>query len=178
MINKEFLIKKIGHLRPLIIKNGEDVDIVSFNNSYFQYTNWSYNYRRTMFDFSEGLIRFNGFVSGQGKFLYTKGLLIDAVSSDILTITVHDDSGEMFYLLSNILDTPKCHIRHKYFRSHWRKGLFHHLERSDIEIKIIKVNHLFLQKFKGRLNKVPTEKDMHLLKMSIFKEVQRETYRL
>lgn len=164
-----FYFKKVGTLKPTFFRIGAHSHTMNVAGVYMSYTNWSNQYRTGMFAVTEG--RVIGFRSGRGSFIANGALLVDTVSGDILTIMVRNSAGNLLYLVSDKLDTPKCIRRYKSFRSHWRKGLFERYERHllalELGVKIVKTKHDFLQKFMLKFNSVPTASQMITIRSKI-----------
>lgn len=174
--NTKLFIGKVGKLAPVNIGSSSNgIHVVNFNQTYMSYSNWSYSFKSALF--GSGSISKIGFASGSGQFLTYGGLIIDKLSNEIISIRVRDEGGQYLQLTSNRLDTPKCPRKYKTFRRHWRVAMFNYLAQPvtdrDSRIKIVKTDHMFLQKFLIQFNVVPTRNDLVKIKKDIYRTARR-----
>jgi len=93
--------------------------------------------------------------SGGTTYIYRGGLIVDARSTHILTLPVINHLGNKMLLVNDTFDTPKCQQRWRAMRTHFRKAM-HMIVEDKPNLKMVKVPHSFLQKFKIQYNYVPS----------------------
>jgi hypothetical protein len=142
------------------------------SNGWFRRSNWSWDLEGCMsYEISSQYYSVGYCVSGIGKFNFRKGILIDCETNELLFVRVKNMYNEnSFWLVSDKFDTPKCPRKYKNMRVHWRKYM---MKMIDYDIKICKINHQSLQKFKANFNYSPTKDEILDLKfkcINVFSE--------
>lgn len=135
---------------------------------YSRASNWSHLFKATMlFESMSSHYNTNPVFckSGLGNFMFARGILLDLDGMNILFMRVVNKHTEgVSWLVSDMFDTPKCPIKYKNIRVHWRRYM---IEMINADSKICKVSNEFLQKFKSTYNYSPNGTEIVDLKHSI-----------
>lgn len=148
---------------------------VSFGAPYSRSTSWSYAFHQAVLDDPNVNVHsyrssISSCFSGRGRFLWKRKLLVEFASVlHILAMEVEDPLERKIYMVSDNFDTPKCPVRYKAMRKHWRKVMYRLIDQN---VKIVKVPHSFLQQFKMQYNYVPKREEIAQLEGSILRLVK------
>lgn len=144
-------LKKHQGFTPVNIEIGRISQTIELGGAYAQSSNWTWLMRRDVQGMERNSNRRACF-SGLGVFMWIGPLILDGSNLQILTIAVTDGNGNKIYMVSDIFDTPRCPRQYKTFRMQWRKAMYQIVANR---VKIVKMPHNFMQKFKVQFNYVP-----------------------
>ncbi len=169
--------KNLGTVKGKVRTTYESRFAVSFGHPYSRSTNWSYAFSQAVMgnlDDSTPRARYQSSISscfsGRGRFLWKDRLLVEFASVlHILAMEIEDPLERKIYMVSDQFDTPKCPVRYKAMRKHWRKVMYGLIDHN---VKIVKVPHSFLQQFKMQYNYVPKRAEIAQLEGSILRLVK------
>jgi hypothetical protein len=164
---KSIHIVKYQGLVPFGMSKEEEVISVPISSTWHQSSNYSWNLRssiaQTMGLHTGGVNYCN---SGGTKFTYKGGLIVESNSGMILTLPVKDPLGNILFMVSDQFDTPRHRRQWRAMRAHFRRAMYT-IVNDRRDVKMVKVPHNFLQKFKIHYNYVPSFKQMDTLKKRI-----------
>jgi hypothetical protein len=153
-------------LIPYGMSPSQDSITVSISSTWHQSSNYSWGLRSSLANHMRVTGSAQYCNSGGTKFTYQGGMIVESVSGMILTLPVLDPLGHILFMVSDQFDTPRHRRQWRAMRAHFRRAMYT-IVNDRVDVKMVKVPHNFLQKFKIQYNYVPTLKEMDILKKRI-----------